>query len=336
MDRAACETLSLLAGVQLFFAESLDTFLADLQRAEPTIFVSVPRLWLKFQLGVFQKVPPQKLKRLLAVPILNRLIKRKVLRGLGLHRVRLAISGSAPVPGELIQWYRDLGLELQEGYGMSENLAYSHISLPGQSRVGYVGAPQAGVQCRLSSTGEVLVKSPGDMLGYYKEPELSRESFDADGFLQTGDRGELDERGRLKITGRVKELFKTSKGKYVAPAPIENLINAHPRIELCCVLGSGQAAACAVLNLAESSQVRRDEPELRATVMGELEALLATVNAEVEEYERLQFLVVADRPWTVEDGQLTPTLKIKRDVIEQAMLPKLESWYGSRASIIWE
>ncbi|MGB9337634.1 MAG: AMP-binding protein, partial [Polyangiales bacterium] len=120
-ERFFVEAQGFRTGLQLFFAESLDTFVADLNRAQPTVFISVPRLWLKFQLGVFHKLPPEKLGRLLRVPLLNRVIKKKVLTGLGLQHVRLAASGSAPIPPDLIQWYRDLGLELLEGYGMSED-----------------------------------------------------------------------------------------------------------------------------------------------------------------------------------------------------------------------
>ena len=202
----------------------------DLRRARPTLFVSVPRLWLKFQLGVLSKLPQERLARLLKIPLVNLFVRKKVLKGLGLERVRFAGSGSAPIPAELIQWYRNLGLELLEGYGMTENFSYSHCNRPGMVRAGYVGPPYDNVDCRLSEEGEVLVKSPGTMLGYYKAPELTEEVLTEDGFLRTGDRGEVDEKGRLRITGRVKELFKTSKGKYVAPAPIENLLLAPVRI----------------------------------------------------------------------------------------------------------
>jgi len=234
-ERFVVESVSIYVGGSLWFAESLDTFLQDLQRARPTLFISVPRLWMKFQLGVFQKMPPAKLDRLLKIPILSGIVKKKIRKGLGLDQARFAGSGSAPIPKAVIEWYNKLGLELLEGYGMTENFAYSHCTKPGQVRAGYVGAPYPDVQQKISPEGEVLIKSPGNMMGYYKNEEATRESFTEDGFLKTGDLGELDEMGRLKITGRAKELFKTSKGKYVAPAPIENLIANHPRVEACVV-----------------------------------------------------------------------------------------------------
>ena len=310
--------------------------MADLNRAQPTIFVSVPRLWLKFQLGVFRKMPPEKLARLIRIPLLNRVIKKKILTGLGLQHVRLAASGSAPIPPDLIQWYRDLGLELLEGYGMSEDFAYSHATIPGKGRVGYVGSPMPGVEVKISDEGEILIKSPGNMMGYYKEPEMTAECYTEDGFFKTGDRGERDEEGRLKITGRVKELFKTSKGKYVAPAPIENLLNNHSEVEACCVTGSGNPQPYALILPAEELRPKLGDPAERERFEGELTALLHSVNKEVEAFERLQFLVVVKDPWVIENGFLTPTMKIKRSKIEDTYGPMSEAWYAAGKRIVWE
>ncbi|MEN9376623.1 MAG: hypothetical protein RL710_1780, partial [Pseudomonadota bacterium] len=165
-ERALIECASYIDGTaHIFFAETLDTFVADLNRARPTCFVSVPRLWLKFQQGVFAKMPPKKLDRLLGIPIVGRLVAKKVLKGLGLDQARLAASGSAPIPAELINWYRRLGLNLMEGYGMTEDFAYSHSSTPKLTAPGCVGAPMEGVKVRLSEEGEILIKSPGQLVG---------------------------------------------------------------------------------------------------------------------------------------------------------------------------
>ncbi len=327
---------SLYYGFKVFFAESLDTFVQDLQRAEPTIFVSVPRLWIKFQLGVQQKMPQKKLNRLLKIPILNNIVRKKILTGLGLQHVRYAASGSAPIPADLIQWYNDLGLELLEGYGMSENFAYSHASQPGRARVGYVGEAYPDVEAKISEEGEILVKSPSNMLGYYKMEEETKASFTEDGFLKTGDRGEVDEAGRFKITGRVKELFKTSKGKYVAPAPIENIINNHSAVELSCVFGIGRPTACAVVNLSEDVRAKIDQPGVREEIDAQLQELLKEVNAKVLGYEKLKFLAVAREPWTIENKLLTPTMKIKRSGIEETYEGYLDDWYESGKAVHWE
>ncbi len=335
MERWLGECISLVAGAHVFFAESLDTFVEDLRRARPTLFVSVPRLWLKFQLGVQAKVPPGKLQRMLGIPVLSGIVKRKVLRNLGLDQVRVAGCGSAPLPDALRAWYRALGLELLDGYGMTENFAWSHLTRPGQARRGVIGPPYPGVEHRIGDGGEILVKSPGNMVGYFKDPALTRESFTEDGFLRTGDQGAIED-GQLAITGRVKELFKTTKGKYVAPAPIEGLMNGQGAVELSCVAGAGRDAAHAVVQLSDGVWPTIGDPAVRAAVTAELEALLERVNAHLSTFERLAFLAVAKDRWTVDDGSLTPTLKIRRATIEKRYAPALDGWYGSGRKVIWE
>ena len=336
-ERSWVEAASLVDGkTHVFFAESLNTFLQDLQRARPTMFISVPRLWLKFQQGVFAKMPPAKLDRLLGIPILGRIVAKKVLKGLGLDAVRQAGSGSAPLPPELIRWYRRLGLKLFEGYGMTEDNSYSHSSNAEHAEPGYVGVALPGVQARISAEGEIQIKSPGQFSGYYKQPELTAESFTEDGFFRTGDRGELRADGLLKITGRTKELFKTAKGKYVAPAPIESLLLANPMVELAMVSGVGQPAAYALVVLAEELRPRAGDAAVRAHVDQELSALLKKVNAKVADYERLQMIVVAREPWSIENGCLTPTMKIKRSRIEEGVAPQVDDWYGGDSKVVWQ
>ena len=335
-ERAWAETVALVHGrIHMYFAESLDTFIQDLNRAQPTIFVSVPRLWLKFQQGVFAKMPAKKLKLLLSLPFIGKVVAKKVLTGLGLNKVEMAGSGSAPLPPDLIRWYRRIGLNLVEGYAMTEDFAYSHSSDETYNEPGYVGIPYEGVQVRISDEGEILIKSPGQMVGYYKRPDLDAESFTADGFFKTGDLGSRRPDGQLKITGRLKELFKTSKGKYVAPAPIENLLNAHPMIELSMVSGSGFESAYALVVLAEDLRPKLKQSDVRTEVEKALADLLAEVNQRIADYERLKMLVVAAEPWSIENGCLTPTMKIKRSRIEYAVQHQLDNWYASRSNIIW-
>jgi len=335
-ERSCVEASTLVGGeAHVFFAEALDTFLTDLQRARPTVFISVPRLWLKFQQGVFAKMAPEKLDRLLGIPILGRIVAKKVLKGLGLDQVRNAASGSAPIPPDLIAWYRRLGLKLYEGYGMTEDNSFSHASNEKFNEPGYVGVAMPGVQVRISDEGEILIKSPGQFSGYYKQPELTAASFTEDGFFRTGDLGELRADRLLKITGRAKELFKTAKGKYVAPAPIENLLNAHPMVELSLVSGVGQPSAYAMVVLAESLRPQMGDPIVRARVQDELGQLLQDVNQQVPEYEHLRMIVVAREPWSIENGCLTPTMKIKRGRIEAAVATQVEVWYTGRGPVHW-
>ncbi|MCX7892044.1 MAG: AMP-binding protein [Burkholderiales bacterium] len=336
-ERSWVEASSLVDGrTRLFFAESLDTFLQDLQRARPTTFISVPRLWLKFQQGVFAKMPPAKLDRLLGIPILGKLVARKVRKGLGLDHVIVAGSGSAPIPPDLIAWYRRIGLPLYEGYGMTEDNSYSHMSDEAHNAPGYVGVAMPGVAVKISPEGEILIKSPARLTGYYKRPDLDAEAFTEDGFFRTGDLGELRADGLLKITGRAKELFKTAKGKYIAPAPVENELNAHPMIELSIVSGVGQPAAYAVVVLAEELRRRLGDPAVRAEVEAEMARLLDTVNAHLPDYAQLQMIVIAREPWTIENGCLTPTMKLKRAGIEALLAPRVEGWYADGRKVQWE
>lgn len=334
-ERSWVEAASLADGAtHIYFAESLDTFLQDLQRARPTLFISVPRLWLKFQQGVFAKMPPAKLDRLLGIPILGGIVRKKVLKGLGLDAVKQAGSGSAPLPADLIRWYRRLGLQLFEGYGMSEDNSYSHSSNEDHGEPGWVGVPMPGVECRIADDGEVLIRSPGQFSGYYKDPALTAESFTDDGFFRTGDLGERRPDGMLKITGRKKELFKTAKGKYVAPAPIENLINVHPMVEMSMVTGNGQVSAIAVVVLSEALQPRLGDDAVRTEVESEMKALLAQVNGQLSDYEKLHTIVIAREAWSIDNGLLTPTMKLKRARIEQAIAGALPAWY-ERKGVLW-
>jgi long-subunit acyl-CoA synthetase (AMP-forming) len=335
-ERYAGEGIGIFHNIHLYFAESMESFLQDLQRCRPTFFCSVPRLWVKFQAGVHQKVPPEKLQKLLSIPVVSWLVKRKVLKGLGLDKARVAFSGAAPLPPEVLSWYRRLGLELLEGYGMTENHSYSHASMPEAHRVGYVGPSRPGVVTKLSEEGEVLVKSPTTMMGYYKAPDLTAEVMTADGFLRTGDRGEVDQNGMLRITGRVKDLFKTAKGKYVAPAVIENLLMRSPLLEQACVCGLGFPQPFALVMLGEGVRERVKDPAVRAKVTAELERLMHETNSELESHEKLAFLKVVHEEWQVENGLVTPTMKVKRAAIEQRYSPGFKNWFDQGDPVVWE
>ncbi|MEK6788063.1 MAG: AMP-binding protein [Pseudomonadota bacterium] len=336
-ERAVVETASLYFGFKIYFADNLATFQQDLQRAQPTIFFSVPRLWTKFYLAINEKLPPAKQRILFNIPILSGVIKRKILTQLGLDKVRLAITASAPLPPNILQWYRNIGLDLLDVYGMTENYGYSHGSRPGEVRVGYVGHANPGVQHRIADTGEVQVKSPGQMMGYYKAPDKTAEDMTDDGYLKTGDRGELDEQGRLRITGRVKELFKTSKGKYVAPVPIEQKLNVHQKVEVICVTGPTQPQPFALFMLSLDAMAELADGRLdKNTLTEEFTALLKTVNATLEDHEQLDYVVVVKDQWTMENGFLTPTMKIKRNIVEERYLPNADTWVGMRKTVIWE
>ncbi|WP_439878110.1 AMP-binding protein [Pseudomonas prosekii] len=334
-ERMFVELASIYTGQTVFFAESLDTFLTDLQRARPTALFGVPRIWTKFQMGVYSKIPAKRLDWLLGLPFIGKRVGHKVLAGLGLDALRIALSGAAPVPQTLLLWYRKLGLDVLEVYGMTESCGYSHIGRPGDNKPGWIGRPCPDVEVRIAETGEVMVRSGATMLGYFKEPQKTADTITADGFLRTGDKGEQDAQGNLRLTGRLKEIFKTSKGKYVAPAPIENRLAVHSRIEQVCVVGDGLSAP---LGLCVLSAVGQQDATgaARAGLQSSLEKLLEEVNGALDKHERLRRLVVVKDSWAVENGFLTPTLKIKRNVIEAAYGARFEEWSERNEPVLWQ
>lgn len=328
-DRFIIEHTSLRSGAHVFFSESLGTFADDIKRARPTVFIAVPRIWTKFRQAINAKMPQPKLQRLLKIPLLGGMVRKKILHAMGLGQLRMAMSGGAPLAPDLYQWYLTLGLDLLEIYGMTENLGLSHGSRPGGGRLGYVGQPRDGVEVQRSPEGEILIRSAGVMMGYFKDPKQTAEVIDAEGFLRTGDRGEIDGQGYLKLTGRAKEIFKTSKGKYVAPAPIENKLAAHPSIDACCVTGVGFPQPFALVLLAPGTE-RKNEALTQS-----LEDLRLSVNETLDPYERLDFLVVVADLWNVENGFQTPSLKIRRAAIEQHYGPRFEQWAKLKGHVHW-
>ena len=336
VERVLVEHGWLRTGMHVYFAESLDTFAADLQRARPTIFFSVPRLWVKFQQGIHHKMPEQKLQRLLSLPLIGGLVRRKVQKALGLDQCRVAAGGAAPMPLALLEWYSRLGLHINEGYGMTENLAVSHLTIPGKNQQGSVGPVYDGVEHRIDpQTGEVQMRSPALMLVYYKEPELSSATLTADGWLKTGDKGRIDAQGCLHITGRVKDLFKTAKGKYVAPAPIEDKLGAHEAVEACVVTGANLGQPLGIVMLGAEAAAQAADAGYRSKLEASLQQHLKQINVGLDPHEQLQCIVVVTTPWTVDNDLITPTFKVKRNRIEDVYAANYERWENSGKKVIW-
>ena len=335
-ERIFIECTLMISGFTVYFANSLDTFVEDLNRAQPTLFFSVPRLWTKFYLGINEKIPLNVQKVLFKVPVLGKVVKKKLLTKLGLNKVRYAFTASAPLPIDIILWYRNLGLELLEVYGMTENCGYSHVTLEGNFAAGYVGNAQPKVECKIDENGEILVKSPGTMLGYYKNAEKTAEDMTEDGFLRTGDLGEIDANGRLKITGRIKDIFKTSKGKYVMPVPTEQKLGNNELIESVCVGGSSQPQPVAFIMLPEEIRHQLKQNSKNEEIENSLKLLRNSINETLESHEKISFFVVVNEPWTMENDLLTPTLKIKRNKIESRYEPFLNQWAALKQEVVWE
>jgi len=336
VERVLVEHGLLATGMHVYFTKSLETFLADMQYARPTVFITVPRLWLKFQQGILARMPARALDMLLKIPVLRGVLRGKLLTTLGLDDCRYAGGGAAPMPPDLLRWYAKLGLNIVEGYGMTENCAVSHITLPDKPRPGTVGPPYDGVQCRIDhENGEILMKSPAVMLGYYRDSELTRKAFTDDGWLRTGDRGSLDAEGNLTITGRLKDLFKTSKGKYVAPGPIEDKLAMHTSIDACCVTGANLPQPLALVVLTAEGGKQASDRAGRGHLERSLAELLGHVNATLDPHERMDCLVVMNEAWTIDNDLMTPTFKVKRNRIEDRYARNFEHWTGLRKPVLW-
>ena len=329
-ERFIVETLALYSGATITFAESLETFAKNLRDCRPTVFMAVPRIWAKLHDGLAKKIGEEKLEKILSIPVLRVFARKFFLRALGLDATRVPISGASPIDPKLLQKIKNLGIPIMEGYGLTENLAYSHFNPLKKSKAGTVGTPLPGVSCALSASSEVLIKSPTNMLGFYKNSEETQKSFEGE-YLKTGDTGEIDSEGYLKIVGRLKDLFKTSKGKYVAPGPIELKLFAMQFFDQVCVMGSGLAQPLAVCVLNPTLLKSLNSPALKA----ELTTQFRSLNRGLEAHEKISKIVVlSQESWSVENGLLTPTMKVKRSVVERHYSSRIESWVSESEIIL--
>ena len=328
-ERLLVQMGSLYSGGRVSFAESLETFSDNLAEVSPTVFLGVPRIWTKFQEGILTKLPQSKLDLFLKIPLISFLIKRKIRKGLGLSNASNVFTGAAPTPVALIDWFSRLGINIQEAYAMTENTCYSHVTLNNNIKLGSVGQPLPLCQVKISEDKEILIRHDALMDGYFKMPEETKNTI-IDGWLHTGDEGEIDSDGFLKITGRVKDLFKTSKGKYVAPSPIEMKISANSNIEQICVVGYQlpQPIGIIVLSLEGKKKLAKD-------LIVSLTKTLNEVNQDLDKHEMIHNLVVLKEDWTVENKLLTPTMKIKRKEIEKLYNANYQKWFeGERVNLI--
>jgi long-subunit acyl-CoA synthetase (AMP-forming) len=331
-ERNFVEFASTAAGGTIHFVESLETFQRDLVQARPSHFLAVPRIWAKFQEGILQKIGGQKkLSLLLSIPLVRRFIQKKIQKGLGLDQTCMVITGAAPMPLELTAWFQTIGLFIQEAYGMTENLGLNSLMPRDQIKLGTVGRIHEQCTTRIDpETGEIQMKAQYNCLGYYKNPEQTAALFDGP-WLKTGDMGQLDADNYLSIVGRVKDNFKTAKGQYVSPAPIENALSLHSYVEVSCVVGVNLPQPLGLIILSPTANDVSKED-----LVAELQNHLQATNPQFKKYEYLKKLIIMREPWTVENACLTPTLKIRRMEIERLVESRIESWYESKETIIFE
>jgi long-chain acyl-CoA synthetase len=354
----------LFSGVTIVFAETFDTLGRDLLTVRPTVLTGVPRVYEKLNArimeagraapGVKAKIfswsiasgiararvvlrgrSPGPLTRLKA-SIADRLVFAAVRERLG-GRVRFAASGSAPLAAEVLEFFYAVGLPIIEGYGLTETAPILTFNPQNAPRRGTVGTPIAGVEIRIAPDGEIVARGPNIMRGYFNKPEATAEAL-KDGWFHTGDIGTLDADGYLTITDRKKDMLVTSGGKKIAPQPIEGVLKRSPLVSEAVILGDRRKYAAALIvpdfgalerRLQDLGRppAARDELIIRPDVIALYQEIVDALNRELAQFERIKRIALLPREFTVESGELTPTLKVKRKVVEQKWADQIERLY---------
>jgi long-chain acyl-CoA synthetase len=325
------ENISIAIGATVAFPESLQSVASDLEKAQPNLFFAVPRIWTKFQEKILEKIPQKKLSILLKIPIVNSIIKKKLQQKLGLREAKFIISGAAPIAPSLVNWFETIGITILEGYGMSEDTIISHFNIAADNRVGTVGKAVAGVSVKISPEGEICIKNKCLMKGYYKAPEITASVFDEEGFFKTGDIGQYDHDGFLTITGRVKDQFKTDKGKYISPAPLELKLAINKDIDQICLVGTGIPQPIALITLSEFGKTKS-----KISLCAGLVATINQINSHIEKHEKIEKVIVMKEDWSIDNGLTTPTMKVKRNEIEKIHREFYKSWFENEDKVIFE
>ena len=336
-------------GSTVFFAESIEKIADNLKDARPTVFFGVPRIWEKFHAvlagkfaeatgvkrrllawarGVATEVNglrdrDQPLPRLLDAQyrLAHKLVLGKLKAAIGFDRGRSLISGAAPIAPDVLEFFTSLDLPIREIYGQSEDSGPTSFNLVGRTRIGTVGPGLPGVEVKIADDGEILVRGPNVFLGYYKEPEATAEAL-RDGWLCSGDLGAFDRDGFLTITGRKKEIIITAGGKNIAPKNIEAALKQSPLIGEAVVIGDRRKFLTVLITLDEPAS-KLEQRELHT----QLQAQIDQVNASLARVEQIKKFAVLPRPFGIETGELTPTLKIKRKVVAQKYAVEIEAMY---------
>ncbi|MDA9126914.1 AMP-binding protein [Flavobacteriaceae bacterium] len=329
-ERVVIEHVALRYGGTISFVESLETFGQNLNDTQPTAFQGVPRIYTKFQEKILMKMPQEKLDKFLKIPILSWIIKRKLKGALGMSKAKALVTGAAAMPLELLDWYRSIGIFITNGYGMTENCATCTNLDPYQPLGrGSVGRATSGVDLKISDQGEILMKGPFTLSCYYKNEEVTNETL-KDGWLHTGDKGHIDKDGFLYITGRIKDMFKTSKGKYIEPGVLEAYFGNVSEFSQLCVVGLNCDQP---LLLAVPSESAKDN---KAAVNTKLTKTLDQINDKLDNYKKISKIILVKEDWVPENGMTTPTLKIKRSKIDEQFSDQYSKWEKNDDKVIWE
>jgi long-chain acyl-CoA synthetase len=350
------------AGAAVYFAESIEKVPDNLKEVQPTLFFGVPRIWEKFHAGISAKMSEatgvkrkildfamatgrevtalrckgKEPKGLLAVryAIAKKLVFSKLKPAVGLGRARRCVSGAAPIAKEVLEFFGALDVIIAEVYGQSEDTGPTSTNRTGHTKFGTVGPAFPGVEVKLGDDGEILVRGPNVFLGYYKDPAATAEAL-KDGWLHSGDLGSFDEDGYLTITGRKKEIIITAGGKNVAPKNIEAALKNHPLVSEAVVIGDRRKYLTALVTLdpdaaakfARERGLPPDAPHELAEVRAEVQRTVDEVNRELARVETVKKFTILPRSFTIEHGELTPTLKVKRKAVDKNFATQIEGMY---------
>jgi len=329
-ERIGMELIVLTLGGTISFAESLATFAQNLRDTQPTVFFAVPRIWTKFYLGVISKMPIENLEYALSNPEMAGKVKQQVKASLGFSQLQVAATGAAITPTFLKDFYKKIDIQLVEAYGMTEVCGAITNSPSSDAPQDSVGRARPNAEVKIHpETQEVLLKSPYIMMGYYKDPEKTAAVL-VDGWMHSGDRGTLDEKGYLRIVGRVTDSFKTSKGSYVTPNPMEEVLMKNDFVEQVCVVGLGIPQPIALVNLSEIGKAA--EPSI---VASSLKESIAELNAQRASFERISTIVLQEETWSEANQCLTPTLKIRRGELDDKFGSQYLAWHEKEEQVLW-
>ena len=354
--------ISAVVGYPVYYAESLDKLLDNLLEVKPTMFFGVPRVWEKFHAGVAEKlsgahgVKAKLAERAAAVgrqvtgrsirglgaastaaaqyKLFDKLVYSKVKGGLGLGECRVAVSGAAPIAPEVLEFFAGFGLPIYEVYGQSEDSGPTTFNVPGRAKFGTVGPAFPGVEVKIGSDDEIIVRGRNVFAGYFKDREATDETLH-DGWLHTGDLGEFDSDGFLTITGRKKDIIITAGGKNVAPKLLEGGIRNHPLVAEVVVIGDRRKFLTALVSLDSEAAGRfmkerelSGPPDKCEEIRAEIQQAVDTVNTEMARVEQIKKFTILPREFSIAEGELTPTLKVKRNVVAEHFTAEIEAMYS--------
>jgi long-chain acyl-CoA synthetase len=266
--------------------------------------------------------------------VFDRVVYSKVKEALGLSEARLCVSGAAPVSKEILEFFAGFNLPIYEVYGQSEDCGPTTFNVPGRTKFGTVGPPFPGVEVKIAGDGEIIVRGRNVFAGYLKDPETTAGAL-ADGWLRTGDLGEFDADGFLTITGRKKDIIITAGGKNVAPKLLEGGLRNHPLVSEAVVVGDRRRFLSALISLdAEAAAHFQKErnllgpPEQSEEIRAEIQGTVDAVNSEMSRVEQIKRFTILPRELSIAEGELTPTLKVKRNVVTAHFEAEIEAMYA--------